>query len=683
MSDLKSEQNPDNTFNINGSNNEELLNRPEPSDVGSTPVESQQSSGGPIRRKNNSKSPMDEFFERTKESQTCKICKKMYAGIGETSTGTLKTHLRRNHQSEFERGSHQTDFERKTRTVNYRRITPYSRQENFERSRSIINWIVSTIQPFSVIEDESFIEMIKKLDPHYHMPKIQYIKSHVIKRFQTRREKLHHDLGNIKSRISLTGDTWTLESDQCAYFGITVHYIDDNWTFKRFLLDIIPFRDFHYMVNIVQTLTNLLTEFGLSSKILALTTNNAPSKFIFDHGMEINKEFDHLGFSHYRCGANVLNIAARYGLQVHNNSIEKVRKFIDKVRNSNQLMEDLRRIFEDQNLTFSIPQIDVESQWNSTYLMIEKVKQMQIQTDLLVLQHPDEFIDSYPDENDWLNLGELLNVLSPFYSATLTLSSSVYPTMGDFLLTFWILRQHLQHEISVNTTRYIVADSILRVLDEYWSIIDETSKIASILDPRTKCSIFQQGSETDNVINAIRTRMASYTPETLNILEDSNSIITSTSDPTLLSSYHSQTTFNRVDARAHLRSLTNQFLPTTQPITSNELEQYLSLPNSEDCEPLIWWKVHRKKFPILAAMAQDYLTIQSTSIPCEQAFSISNSTTYNLRGKLNPEIVRSFLCLHSWITENIGENGGMDDQASSDDDSNLKVVMKTENISEE
>ncbi|CAG8449542.1 3301_t:CDS:2 [Cetraspora pellucida] len=587
MSDLKSEQNEDNSFNFNGSNGQEFLNKPEPSEVGSNPEEPQQSSGGPIRRKNNAKSPMDEFFERTKESQTCKICKKMYAGIGETSTGTLKTHLRRNHQSEFERGAQQTDFERKTRTtLNFRRVTP----------------------------------------------------------FQNRRERLHHDLENIKSRISLTGDLWTLDNNQCAFFGVTLHYIDDDWIFKRFLLDIIPFRDSHSGANIVQSLSSLLTELDLSSKILALTTNNALPTIVFGHEMELemNKGFNNLGFSHYRCGSHVLNIAVQYGLQVHNNSIEKVRKFINKVRSSNLLMEDLRRIFEDQSIPFTIPQTDVESQWRSTYLMIEKVKQIQIQVNLLVLQHQDEFIDSYPDEDDWLNINELLTVLSPFYSATLTLSSSVYPTTGDFQLTLWILRQHLQHEISVNATRYIVADSILRTLDEYWSIIDETSKIASVLDPRTKCSIFQQGSETDNVINSIRARMASYTPP-LDIPENSNSIITSTSDPTLLSSYHSPTTFNRLDARAHLRSLTNQFLPTTQPITSNELEQYLSLPNGEDCEPLLWWKAHKKKFP------------------------------------LNLEIARPLLCLHSWIVEKIGENGGTDDQAGSDDDSNLKVEVKTDN----
>ncbi|KAF0357982.1 zinc finger bed domain-containing protein 1-like [Gigaspora margarita] len=686
MSDLKSEQNADNSFNFNGSNGQEFLSRPETSsDVGPNVEESQQSSGGPIRRKNNAKSPMDEFFERTKESQTCKICKKMYAGIGETSTGTLKTHLRRNHQTEFERGAQQTDFERKPRTtLNFRKVTPYTRQDNFERSRSLTNWIVSTMQPFSVVEDESFIEMIKKLDPHYHLPKGQYIKSHVIKRFQNRRERLHHDLGNIKSRISLTGDVWTLDSNQSAYFSVTIHYIDDDWTFKRFLLDIIPFRDSQSGENIIQSLSNLLSELDISPKILALTTNNSPSTIVFGHEMEleIKKEVDNLGFSHYRCGAHVLNVAVQYGLQVHNNSIEKIRKFINKVRNSNLLMEDLRRIFEDQNIPFLIPQIDNETQWRSTYLMIEKVKQMQIQANLLVLQHQDDFIDSYPDENDWLNINELLTVLSPFYSATLTLSSSVYPTMGDFQLTLWILRQHLQHEISVNTTRYIVADSILRVLDEFWSIIDDTSKIASVLDPRTKCSIFQQGTETENVINSIRTRMASYTPTSLDIPESSNSVITPSSDPTLLSSYHSPT-FNRIDARAHLRSLTNQFLPTTQTITSNELEQYLSLPSGEDCEPLIWWKAHKKKFPVLAAMARDYLTIQASSIPCEHAFSISSSVIHKSRGKLNPEIARPFLCLHSWIVEKIGENGGMDDQASSDDDSNhLKVEMKTENISE-
>ena len=60
-----------------------------------------------------------------------------------------------------------------------------------------------------------------------------------------------------------------------------------------------------------------------------------------------------------------------------------------------------------------------------------------------------------------------MSVLSPFYSATLSLSSSIYPTIGDLRFTFWTLRNHLQYEVSNNESQYLVADSIFYKLNEY------------------------------------------------------------------------------------------------------------------------------------------------------------------------------------------------------------------------
>jgi hypothetical protein len=78
----------------------------------------------------------------------------------------------------------------------------------------------------------------------------------------------------------------------------------------------------------------------------------------------------------------------------------------------------------------------------------------------------------------------------------LTLSSSIYPTIGDLCLTFWTLIQHLQYVISNNETQYLVADSILHKLNEYWKIINNTTFVATILDPRTKCSTFTSEENT-------------------------------------------------------------------------------------------------------------------------------------------------------------------------------------------
>lgn len=74
-------------------------------------------------------------------------------------------------------------------------------------------------------------------------------------------------------------------------------------------------------------------------------------------------------------------------------------------------------------------------------------------------------------------------------------------------------------------------------------------------------------------------------------------------------------------------------------------------------------------------MAKDYLAIQSTSVSCEQAFSIAGLTISKVRNRLNPETARALLCLKSWITEKIGEDNNIDDQPNSDDDEKVNEVQ--------
>ncbi|EXX73614.1 hypothetical protein RirG_058780 [Rhizophagus irregularis DAOM 197198w] len=54
-------------------------------------------------------------------------------------------------------------------------------------------------------------------------------------------------------------------------------------------------------------------------------------------------------------------------------------------------------------------------------------------------------------------------------------------------------------------------------------------------------------------------------------------------------------------------------------------------------------------------MAKDYLAIQSTSVACEQAFSVAGNTITKVRNRLCPETARALLCTKSWVENNIGE----------------------------
>ncbi|CAJ0852784.1 11414_t:CDS:2 [Entrophospora sp. SA101] len=222
-------------------------------------------------------------------------------------------------------------------------------------------------------------------------------------------------------------------------------------------------------------------------------------------------------------------------------------------------------------------------------------------------QHPDILNHLNPDENDWLKINELIDVLSPFYSATLLLSSSNYSTIGEFHFTLWTLVKNLHKQIEVSNTQYIVANSILYKLEQYFKLPDEAKMIASLLDPSTKSTTFT----TDEITRTV----------------------TAIKPP-------SQIIKNRIDARTHIRSLASQFLPTNNTHTNDEVEKYLLLAKENECNPLMWWCTYKETFPFLSELAKDYLAIQSTSVPCEQSFSVTGLTISKLRNRLDPETSR-------------------------------------------
>ena len=89
-----------------------------------------------------------------------------------------------------------------------------------------------------------------------------------------------------------------------------------------------------------------------------------------------------------------------------------------------------------------------------------------------------------------------------------------------------------------------------------------------------------------------------------------------------------------------------------QQSITDELDTYFnSNPPSLEIMPLEWWKIYSSEYPILAQMAKDYLTIMSTSVPCEQLFSIARKQITQTRNRLNSDTIRAYLCLKSWLEQ--------------------------------
>jgi len=183
-----------------------------------------------------------------------------------------------------------------------------------------------------------------------------------------------------------------------------------------------------------------------------------------------------------------------------------------------------------------------------------------------------------------------------------------------------------------------MAALIYRKIEDYWMpIIDSTSTVSAILDPRSKLSVFSRESKS-----SARARIQSiYELYKERVFSPMNS-----APPTPIRRNNRQ---YFALLRQNVESTNEDETSTPELESESELSLYLEQPMDEEAEPLLWWKTHSNEFPVLSKMARDYLTIQATSVASESSFSIAGNTITKTRNRLLPETARACLCSKSWM----------------------------------
>jgi len=228
--------------------------------------------------------------------------------------------------------------------------------------------------------------------------------------------------------------------------------------------------------------------------------------------------------------------------------------------------------------------------------------------------------------------------------ATILLSASSHPTISDVRFSFLGIQQHLDDYIgNPEFSQSELASSILQKINQYWTIVDSATLVATVLDPRTKLTLFNTGEESTNAINVVKNHFTEYyiPPPQSAVIDHNNS---------------GREYFHKLKRRRLERNESNNAITRiTSAGTYEEFDRYLALPCDDNVEPLLWWRAHFQEFPTLGIMARDYLSIQATSVACEQAFSVASNTITRTRNRMLPETSHALLCSKSWIEKGIGE----------------------------
>lgn len=342
-------------------------------------------------------SPLWQYFTASSDDKSvlCTLCCKSYAKS--TGISTIKKHFQTQHKNEYDavmkRISHST--------VAY---GPREQQKVDNLDTLLLAWIICNQQSFCVAEDERFRALIKGLDERYNPPKRQTISARINQQYESKKVAVKDFLSTLGRKMALTTDTWSACTNQ-AYLSATLHWIDDSWQMRQILLDLIPLHERHTGRNLAETLMKSIRFFGIGNNIISITTDNAGNMDTLAQtlGTELRSEFNNTEFGHMRCAAHVLNLAVRQGLSNVSEPIAKARKFVSHVRNSQPCFEELKKIFAMKERPFLVPELDVSTRWNSTYLMATRLTAIRSMTDMLIVSFP-HLKKIYLQEDDWNHL---------------------------------------------------------------------------------------------------------------------------------------------------------------------------------------------------------------------------------------------------------------------------------------
>ena len=156
----------------------------------------------------------------------------------------------------------------------------------------------------------------------------------------------------------------------------------------------------------------------------------------------------------------------------------------------------------------------------------------------------------------------MIQLLKPFYKATLIFSGTSQPSYGSLRLIIQGLMAHLDHYTSQLSVHYEAAQGIKEKLTTYWTHLSRSSTIPALLDPSTKFETFEE----DNHQSATNSLEVAYSLYQIN-----NEVESSEQTNDTLDIFRKLVQSNRNEEKQ----------------LDNELATYLFLPSELNINPLL------------------------------------------------------------------------------------------------
>ncbi|KAL2903417.1 Zinc finger BED domain-containing protein RICESLEEPER 2 [Bienertia sinuspersici] len=542
-----------------------------------------------------------------------------------------------------------------------------------ESQKAFAKMILMDELPFRFVEREGFRHFMSIAQPNFVFPSRWMVARDCYNVYIEEKKSLRSCFSMCCSRISLTIDTWTSCQD-LTYVCLTAHFIDQSWKLHKKILNFCQING-HSGDVIGEVVEKCLLDWGIT-RVLTITVDNASSNDVrveylrkrlqrWKDGTILDGKFVHM-----RCAAHILNLTVRDSLEECNDSISRVRNAVRYVIASPTRMQKFSNCAKQEQIESKHHLcLDVETRWNSTYLMLEYALIYRKAFNLLEISDGGEYKAELtkslgvPNDNDWDCIKAFVPFLKIFYDATLRLSGSLYCTTNVYLQELVTIGKMIKTKCeSSDVNERLMAYSMKKKHEKYWENVDNINLllyVAVVLDPRRKMQ-YVRWAINDQYDPLKALELNNKVKDTLHSLYEHYTSQQPYNVPNL---YESDTTSKEMESfedwhdmveAEFERDVGDQTMSERKSDLNKYLDEKRELNTGRNFDVLGWWKKREDSYPTLALMARDVLAIPVSTIASESAFSTSSRVLDPFRSSLPPKMVEALICGQDWLRTSHG-----------------------------
>lgn len=527
--------------------------------------------------------------------------------------------------------------------------------------QKIMKMIATDNQPFTIVEDMGFVELMGHIQPNYLLPSRRYFSEVMLpKTYDELKTKLKEELLATNAPfMSFTSDIWTCQHSNESFVSLTAHWIDPEFQRKNAVLHAKHFPGSHTGENIEQMIRTMMADWGITEERQHILVRDGAAN------MALGTRLANMSSVH--CFLHILDLIVRESIFDQRAVIDmraKVKRISTHFSHSSLGCNELKNLQREQGIKQPLITVqDVPTRWNSTYMMLERALTLKRPILLYTANHDLPILSS----NEWNLLEKLLHILQPFYEITKQVSSEV-STLSEVIPHVIALDRYLSrqgNDIGVQTTKKSLQKALKkRLLSSVGTlnILEEKNyMLATALDPRYKLKYMKEKRET--VRRLLIESMTMRTQQNITVEESSETTdsehedITPPAEPMVEQVLLLQETIHNDfmacyddhdDTQMGVTNTTKASTIDTRLATLvSEIDKYFDSPVIQrSYDPVEFWKDNKNTFPEMSQLSRRYLSCPASSVYSERLFSEAGNIFDEHRARLLPKTGEKLLFLH-------------------------------------